>query len=273
MLKQFIVANRELSRALAQHLPQKATDIRRSFDDYVSRYMNQRTGQVIADLGGGKGCSFAKYKDPNCQTTIIAVDVDEQELKLNREVDATKLIDLNAPLPFQDGEVDMVTSRWVMEHIEDMDRFMLETHRILKPGGYAIHLCASRFAPFALINRVIPHTLAQKVLEFLGQRGFPAYQNSGFATYYQKCYFSAFQSLLPDHEFEIVDIQVNYYQLNYFSFFFPLFLVGALYELLIYAVNAQDLAASVLIVSRKKPSVLEAPPLEAPPRIVAALER
>jgi ubiquinone/menaquinone biosynthesis C-methylase UbiE len=252
MLKQFIVTNRELSGAVAPHLPQKAIDIRRCFDTHVSRYMNQQPGQVIADLGGGKGCSFAKYKDPTCPTTIIAVDVDEQELELNQEADATRLIELNAPLPFQDGEVDLVTSRWVMEHIQDMDQFMQEMNRILKPGGYAIHLCASRFAPFALINRLLPHAMAKRLLDFLSQRGFPAYQNSGFTTYYQQCYFSALQTLLPSHEFEVVDIQVNYYQLNYFSFFFPLFLLVALYEWVVFTLNAHNLAASILIVSRKR---------------------
>lgn len=48
------------------------------------------------------------------------------------------LADLNRNLPFEDDCVDVVHSNQVIEHLENVDTFVEEIFRILRPGGYAI---------------------------------------------------------------------------------------------------------------------------------------
>ncbi len=252
MLKSSIQLNRNLSNVIAGYLPQKKIDIRKVYDKFVAKYMNEKNDQIIVDLGGGKGCSFAKYKDAGVRAKIIAVDICESELKNNCEVDETRVADVVGRLPFQNEEADIVSSRWVLEHLSDLDSFVAESKRILKKDGYSIHLGASKFAPFAVINKVLPNELSKKILYFLGNRGFQHFNNSGFPTYYDQCYYSAIRSVFEKNGFEIVDIQVSYYQSGYFSFFFPLFLVSALYEVFLKAAGVHNLGAYILVVAKKK---------------------
>ena len=45
--------------------------------------------------------------------------------------------DLNEPLPFTTNTVDTVVCLNVIEHIRDVESFIREVHRVLKPGGWA----------------------------------------------------------------------------------------------------------------------------------------
>ncbi|MBO6538842.1 MAG: class I SAM-dependent methyltransferase [Rhizobiaceae bacterium] len=46
--------------------------------------------------------------------------------------------DLDKPLPFEEGEFDVVYSNQVYEHISDLIKLITEVHRILKPGGFMV---------------------------------------------------------------------------------------------------------------------------------------
>jgi hypothetical protein len=39
--------------------------------------MNRRANQLVVDVGGGKTCPFAKYRDPQLATRIVAVDISD----------------------------------------------------------------------------------------------------------------------------------------------------------------------------------------------------
>ena len=75
-----------------------------------------------------------------------------------------KEVDLNENFPFPDREFDLVHANQVIEHIWDLDNFVLEIKRVLKPQGYAI-ICTENlsswhniaalifgFQPFSLTN-------------------------------------------------------------------------------------------------------------------------
>jgi len=213
--------------------------------------MNSRSGQVVVDVGGGRSCPFAKYRDPAAQTKIIAVDVLEEELRQNEDVDERRAANITQGLPFEADEIDLLVSRWVLEHLESTDNFFESSEVALKREGYSIHLFASRFAPFALINQALPDILVDKVNDFFLSRGSKSGRRR-FPAVYDHCYYSGIEKLLENHGFEMVDVHLNYYQARYFSFFFPLFLANALYEMLILALGAKNLAAHILVIARKK---------------------
>jgi SAM-dependent methyltransferase len=210
--------------------------------------MNERPNQLVVDVGGGKSCPFAKYRRPGFGTRIVAVDVSADEIEENRDVDETRTADIMQELPFEAGEVDMIVSRSVLEHLVDLEAFVANSARVLKPGGYFIHLFPGRFAPFAIINRMFPQRLSRRILFFLhpqtvGICGFPAF--------YDRCSYSALARLVESRGFEIEEQRMSYYQSRYFDFFFPLYLLSVGYELLARASGLSDLSAYVLIVARK----------------------
>lgn len=49
-----------------------------------------------------------------------------------------KNADLNRKIPFGDRQFDVITATQVIEHLFDVDQFISEIYRILKPGGFLI---------------------------------------------------------------------------------------------------------------------------------------
>ena len=213
--------------------------------------MNARPSQIVVDAGGGGKCWFATYRDPAAAARIIAVDIDAEEMAANTDVDEKRVADVSKHLPFKDGEVDLVTSRSVLEHLRKTDAFMRETYRVLKPGGFAIHLFPSKYAPFSVLNRLLPQRLSSWLLHVLvpGSKGV-----LGYPAFYDRTYASGMRRLLAEAGFEIVDVRVDYYQANYFAFFFPLYMLNVAYEMFVRRLGQANLAATVLIVAQKPAS-------------------
>lgn len=54
---------------------------------------------------------------------------------ISSNADADHVITPGAPLPFADHSFDMVISRFVLEHVQDLEQLLGEICRVLKPGG------------------------------------------------------------------------------------------------------------------------------------------
>jgi ubiquinone/menaquinone biosynthesis C-methylase UbiE len=247
-LRAFLDANRRASKAIERRLPQASTNVQREYERLVGEYLNARPGQLVVDVGGGKRCQFAKYRDEGNGSRIVAVDVDPAELEANDDVDEKRVADAARELPFGDGEVDIVASRSVLEHLPQVGGFLDEAYRVLRPGGYTIHVFPSKWAPFSLANRALPRRLSARIVHTMipGSKG-----RLGFPAYYDRTYASGMRRALGAAGFEVVEQRVSYYQAEYFTFLFPLYLLNALYELVVRALGLEDLGATVLIVGRK----------------------
>ena len=87
----------------------------------------------LLDLGCGKVPLYKMYKD--LVTENICVDW-ESSLHDAKYID--HFVDLNGPLPFDDGLFDTVLTTDVLEHIRQPQVFWHEMSRVLKPGGKLI---------------------------------------------------------------------------------------------------------------------------------------
>lgn len=85
-------------------------------------YLNLNENQIALNLGGGKN-KFEK---------IYNFDLGNY--------DNVDLIGNLETLPFVDNSVDLVISNSVLEHVENYNKVIDETYRILKPGGF-FYLC------------------------------------------------------------------------------------------------------------------------------------
>jgi SAM-dependent methyltransferase len=245
----FVSANKRVCKAIEPYLPQVRVDLQIEYDETVAAYMNSlEAGAVVVDIGSGKECRFARFRRSATEIRIVGVDVSDEELAKNRDVDEKRVADVANGLPFGPGEVDLIASRSVLEHLDDTEAFIADSARVVRPGGYSIHLFASKYAPFALLNSVLPPHLSSRLLDRLH----PETKGTvGFRTHYDRTYPFGVASLFRRHGFEVVASEVSYYQSGYFNFFLPLYLLSALYEVVLYAVRVENLAAKAMIVARK----------------------
>jgi 2-polyprenyl-6-hydroxyphenyl methylase/3-demethylubiquinone-9 3-methyltransferase len=247
-LHSFIRLNKKLCGLVEPTLPHTRTYLPDVYAKLVGDEMNSRLRPTVVDVGGGKACRFAGYRDEASDAKIIAVDISAEELSHNHDVDERIVADVVQGLPFEDESVDMVVSRSVLEHLTDTETFISEAARVLKPDGSFIHLFPSKLAPHAVINRLLPNRATRRLLSLFmpgseGRLGFPAF--------YDNCLASDIKPILLKNRLHIVDMRASYYSADYFDFFAPLYLLVVGYEFIAHALQIEDLAASILIVASK----------------------
>jgi ubiquinone/menaquinone biosynthesis C-methylase UbiE len=235
--------NRKLSKHLASFFPHSANTITDNYPTLVGRFAEK--GRVIVDVGGGAQCAFTE----ECPGShIIAVDISPSELERNHQVSDRRVADVTERIPLPDNSADIVSSRFVLEHLRGVERFVEEAYRVLKPGGVFITLFPNKNAPFSLINRVLPVSFARKVAYVLKDG---AAEYGIFPAYYEYCSPRAFRRLCEGKGFTAVDVKVMYFQSSYFYFFFPLALASLCYEWIISRLRLMSLSAHVLVCARR----------------------
>jgi methionine biosynthesis protein MetW len=118
-------------------------------DEAISLVMNERFRQIeaclrslapenILELGCGNG-SFAKILRDKLSVRVSGVDLSESGVALTRQkgIEA-EIADLNKRIPFPDNVFDLVYSDQLFEHVNDTDKLLSESRRVLKNGGYLV---------------------------------------------------------------------------------------------------------------------------------------
>lgn len=106
--------------------------------DLILRLLDKQIDAKIIDLGCGGGVWHKSIMEKGMRE-IYGIDV-----HLQSAVDANKrgsyviLANLDYPFPLQDESFDVVISNQVIEHLMNVDNFISEIKRILKPDGYCI---------------------------------------------------------------------------------------------------------------------------------------
>jgi SAM-dependent methyltransferase len=244
ILQRFFQANKDLVQDLKQYLPQAAHQPFRDYENLVHDCLSKLDKPTILDIGGGKEWVLGSQRPAGCK--VICLDLSIEQLRQNSCVDELILADADQELPLAPSSIDMVISRTLIEHLKSPEAFFAHLYRVLKPGGYGIHLFPCKFAPVALINLMCSKSFSQKVLfyfrpEAKGKGGFPAY--------YRHCYHNKIKKLLKLQGYEVTQLKHYHNQFVYFEFLFPLFLIYALYEMC--TMPIKNLASFLLIVTQK----------------------
>jgi SAM-dependent methyltransferase len=239
MIRAFIRLNRRLCDRIQKHLTYTYLQ-----DDYVRVVTaHLRAGMTVLDVGAGKSTPFAAEG-----VILIGCDISGDEICQNRSLTKAIVCDVSKHIGLPSASVDLVVSRSVIEHIPNVAQFHREAMRILKPGGKFIHVHPSRFAPFAILNSLLPNKLTKRLLAFLMPESLGI---QGFPVVYDHCYPSAMRKLLTQSGFRVHEMRCQFYQSSYFNFFLPLFLLSVTYDLLIAGLNVQNLCAAMLYVAEK----------------------
>jgi ubiquinone/menaquinone biosynthesis C-methylase UbiE len=128
-----------------------AAFIRGSWDFMVhialpcSQFLSTPEDKVALEIGHGGGRMLAAAS--RYFRNLIGIDVHDNNEKVDRELIARginnyRLIRTEGKeIPIDDNSIDCVYSFIVLQHVEKIDVFnnyLIEAHRILKPGGFAV---------------------------------------------------------------------------------------------------------------------------------------
>jgi SAM-dependent methyltransferase len=182
-------------------------------------------------------------------------------LRRNPDIRCRTVADAAAPaFPFRDGSADLIVSRSVVEHLHDNRAFLENCARVLRPGGAMVHTFPCRFAPFSLINQLIPNRLARYLIAAFHPQW---EEDCGFVAFYDRCYYSAIRGLLERNGFTQLTFYYRYYQSIYFDFLFPLYAVMLAYDLSIWLLGIRNLACAILVVAQRPSAEPDRPALGA----------
>ncbi len=242
LVRRFLDANSRLSSRFDRR---KDAALYARYDaDVVAAIRRLPAGSTVVDLGGGRHCSFASQTTRDQGIRIVAVDVSATELAANTSVDETVLADVVDHLPFEDGTVDLLVSRTVLEHVSDVEAAAGNIARVLRPGGQTLHLMPCRYALFAVAARVLRFSVAKKLLH----AAIPTTKGVvEFEVFYDRGHPRALKQVFLAAGFRDVEIESTWDQADYFHPVFPLFLLVLLYQRIVEALRIRALASYVIV--------------------------
>jgi ubiquinone/menaquinone biosynthesis C-methylase UbiE len=175
---------------LDRHYP-NFEDAETIFEKMVKEML--RPEMVLLDAGCGKG-EFLDKLGP-ATGRAVGIDLSKESVKKAGHNAALALGTLEA-LPFRDETFDLITCRWVVEHLEDPGRSLSELHRVLKTGGRIVLLTSNARSYAALLSRLMPLEMKRRLLNKLG-RG----ESDTFPTYYRCNSVSKIRELASENQF------------------------------------------------------------------------
>lgn len=116
------------------------TDQRETYGPHiVEQLLRGLSGlQVVVDLGAGSGRDLGLVRKLHPQATLIAVEGGREYAQtLAGKADRIHMANIERdPLPFADGQVDLIIANQVLEHMKEIFWIFHEVSRSLKVGGY-----------------------------------------------------------------------------------------------------------------------------------------
>jgi SAM-dependent methyltransferase len=142
-----------------------------TIDFYLRVNSLARKSHTLLDLGAGRA---EWYEDEQCETrksirlmtgkvaTVVAADVDDAVL-FNRASDK-QIIMKDGVIPLGDSSVDLVVADYVLEHVEEPEKFAAEVSRVLKAGGWFCARTPHYWNYVSVAARLIRNSMHSKVL-------------------------------------------------------------------------------------------------------------
>jgi SAM-dependent methyltransferase len=245
-LRRFFHFNTELSGELERRLAITSDmALWRHFHELVNESVGALAdGATFVDLGGGRRCQYASAVPRDRSVRVVAVDISADELAHNQDVDERLVADVTRGLPFAEGQVDLLVSQVLFEHVDGVPAAISHIARVMKPGGRTIHFMPGRNALFALAARLLPLSLLLRLLHFVRPS---TVGHVEFDVHYDHTEPAAIERLFNEAGFRKVNVEWASAQADYFKPIVPLYLLVVLYQTLVRALGLRRLAAYLIV--------------------------
>ncbi len=106
------------------------------------------TGKRVLDVGCGGGMFSEELARLGCR--VSGIDPSKESIRVAREHAAEGELDIDyrvgrgEELPFDDETFDIVVCCDVLEHVDDLERVMAQTVRVVQPGGLYLYDTVNR---------------------------------------------------------------------------------------------------------------------------------
>jgi len=127
-------------------------DIEKTLLSYI------KPGMVILDGGCGAGNAIITECLKQADFKVVGVDCNAAALKKNSTYHELHVCDLKK-ISFKTDAFDIITSFFVMEHLQNPRKVLAEFARLLKPGGILIVSMPNLYNPVMMGARFTPHFL------------------------------------------------------------------------------------------------------------------
>ena len=106
---------------------------------YISLFTPEGSRPILLACGCAEGNVSLKVTKKVNAKKVLGIDLDDIALSLAQKKGIRTIkSDLNSDFPLKDETVDIISSDQVIEHLTNVDNFMKEVYRVLKPEGYAV---------------------------------------------------------------------------------------------------------------------------------------
>lgn len=102
--------------------------------------LEKNTKAVVLDVGCGDGLYTTLFKQKIVCSKIIGIEGNPTRIAIAKQNGVDKVVpaELEKKWPFPNESFDVIISNQVIEHMVNIDNFISEIYRLLKPGGYCV---------------------------------------------------------------------------------------------------------------------------------------
>lgn len=209
--------------------------------------VNEQT--VWLDLGCGKRiCSDDALNEglPRRAKFVVGVDLDPG---LAQHSSIGNLLRCDAAaLPFRDGAFNLVTSSFVLEHLERPGEVFREIARVCRPGARFVVFTPNLFNYGMLVAALTPyrfHLWFKKVSYYFARGDWTEHEEDMFPTFYRANSLGKLRQLMQQAAFRVERLE-RVAMAHSFGFVKPLYIASLLFERLIDRRHLDVLKADIL---------------------------
>ncbi len=133
------------------------------------------TEKTWVDIGCGNNADVEEKKE------LVKLAVGTDLYKHDKLIKENFLLSKGDSLPFKSGSVDVISLRFVIEHIENPAELFTELKRVLRPDGIVVILTTNFWSPIIFLPKIIPYQLRKFIMKLL----FEVYEEDIFPTYHR----------------------------------------------------------------------------------------
>ena len=244
---QFFSLNRRISRALTPSSIHEANVVG-VYRKVGAMLLSHPDVSRVLDVGAGRSWHFPAHYKKWYGIHLIGADIDAAEMASNTSLDEKIVADVVKSIPVEPGSIDLVMVNSGVEHFADNEQFLRNVSAALRPGGFLLAQFPSRYAPFAIVNRLLPQPLSRKLLGVtMGETA----KELGFRAFYDRTHYSGFRNMYRQVGFRELYYVPGFFSSSYFEFFLPLFCLSYLFDAIRFATGSRNLASYHLWVLQK----------------------